>query len=87
MILRRAAAALAVAAMSAFAPAAHADYTYTCDTVDCFTLWCVDHLGDCRDTSPNWTYCDDSFCVAGSGDILLYVTYCTVMHSPVTCVL
>jgi hypothetical protein len=87
MSFRRAAAALAIAALGAFAPAAHADYTYSCDNVDCFATWCVDHLGDCRDGSPRWAYCRDAACVAGSGDITEYVAYCTLANSPVWCVL
>ena len=88
MSLRRTFAALAIAGVAAFAPsAAHADYPYTCDNVDCFALWCVDHLGDCRDGSPFWAFCTDTWCVAGQGDITRYVAYCTIENSPIWCVI
>jgi hypothetical protein len=86
-MFRRAAAALAVAGLAAFAPAASADYPYTCDNVDCFVVWCVDNLGDCRDGSPWWAFCGDTWCVQGQGDITRYVAYCTLENSPVWCVL
>ncbi|HEU0133147.1 MAG TPA: hypothetical protein VFQ85_19385 [Mycobacteriales bacterium] len=87
MSFRRAAAALAIAALGAFAPAAHADYPYTCDNVDCFALWCVDHLGDCRDSSPSSGFCYDRTCFAARGDVADYAMYCTLDNSPVWCVL
>ena len=88
MSVRRVLATLVLAG-AAFAPAAHADYPYTCDDVDCFAVWCVDHLGDCRDASPSWGFCysNPSLCVAGSNDITYYAVYCTLVQSPVWCVL
>lgn len=87
MSLRHVIAGLAVVG-AAFTPsAARADYPYTCDDVHCFAVWCVDHLGDCRDSSPGWSICGDAWCVQGQGDITRYVAYCTLQNSPVWCVL
>ncbi|HVF05133.1 MAG TPA: hypothetical protein VNA20_09850 [Frankiaceae bacterium] len=87
MVVRRALVALALAG-AAIAPSAHADYPYTCDNVDCFVVWCVDHFGDCRDGSPFWIYCPSStVCFIGQGDISRYVVYCTIQNSPVWCVI
>ena len=68
------------------APAAYADFPYTCDSAVCFATWCADHLGDCRDDSPTGIYCDpEGGCWGCQGDIACYVLYCTVVNSPVRC--
>lgn len=86
MSIARKVAGLALVAYAAFMPQAHADFPYTCDSAVCFATWCVAHLGDCRDGSPNWMGCDPDLCFGCTGDISCYVLYCTVFNSPVACV-
>lgn len=84
MSVRRAVTALLLAG-AVCAPAAHANYPYTCDDVDCFAEWCAENAADCADGSPRWFHCDDNGCYGGSGDITRYVAYCTLIAGPRAC--
>ena len=61
---------LAIAAgILAGAPAAYADFPYTCDSAACFATWCAGNLRDCTDlNSPQWVYCDGDVCWADPFD-------------------